>query len=88
MTSRTPEAWLHVVADAVRACDSPNEPVIRTGSDADILALSFEELGFDSLAFMEFCIAIQAETGAEIDVATATELGSPAAAAQHLAAAP
>ncbi len=39
--------------------------------------LAFEALGFDSLSYMEFCIAIQMETGLDLSVGKMRALGTP-----------
>ena len=80
MSALSAEESTRVVTLAVGACSLPS-------SEQDIdgqLGRSFEALGFDSLAFMEFCIAIQGEAGVELSVGAVVELGSPAAVARHL----
>jgi acyl carrier protein len=70
----------HIVAQAIRACSLPSPP-----ADKPLQASStFVDLGFDSLAFMEFCIAIQGETGIELSVGFVGEMGSPDAVARYL----
>jgi acyl carrier protein len=48
------------------------------------LAASFEQLGFDSLSFMEFCISIHCDTGVELTVGEVSSLGTPAAVVDYL----
>jgi hypothetical protein len=72
-----------IVASAIDACSLPSASV----EPADFgrrLGESFDDLGFDSLAFMEFCIAIHVETGIELTVTAVGEMGSPAAVAKRL----
>lgn len=82
MTARSLAECYRIVAEAVNLCSVPLEPVEPTATA--VLEQSFEQLGFDSLAFMEFCIAIHVETGVEITVGKADELGSPNAVARYL----
>jgi acyl carrier protein len=49
---------------------------------------TFEELAFDSLARMEFCIFLECEFGISISSGTLESHSSIAAMARHLAAAP
>lgn len=81
MSALSAEEITHAVALAVGACSLPSSEFQDTD---ERLTWSFEDLGFDSLAFMEFCIAIQGETGVELSVGTVAELGSPAAVVRHM----
>jgi acyl carrier protein len=76
---RSIEECRRIVASAIDTCS------IQTpeGSSFDLEA-TFRDLGFDSLAFMEFCITLQVETGTELTVQAVDELGSPAAVARRL----
>lgn len=46
--------------------------------------LSFESLNFDSLAYMEFCIAIFCSFGRELSIEKCQELGNIAAIVNYL----
>lgn len=81
MSVRSFEESTRVVALAIGACSLPSSEL----PDPDRqFSMTFAELGFDSLAFMEFCIAVQGETGVELSVGAVTEMGSPDAVARHL----
>jgi acyl carrier protein len=80
---RSLDDWYGVVAAAMGASSVPNDS-IGAIAEGETLEDSFDNLGFDSLALMEFCIAIQVETGIEITISAAQELGSPRAVARHL----
>lgn len=82
MAGRSPEECRRIVALAVAACDSVPSAAARF---ADGASAGFADLGFDSLAFMEFCIAIQSETGIELGVGAVEAMGSPEGVARHLA---
>jgi acyl carrier protein len=71
-----------VVLTAVAACEAIGSAARHVD---DVMTASFVELQFDSLAFMEFCIAIHAETGIELGVTAVTRMGSPGAVADYLA---
>lgn len=86
--SRDPAAMRALVVRAVLA-----NPVTLFPDDAARARLedpaadcAFEELGFDSLARMEFCIWMQLEAGIEIAEAALLDHPSVAALAAHLAA--
>lgn len=81
--ARSLSDWYGVVEAAMGATSAPADSmgVVQTG---DTLEESFDDLGFDSLALMEFCIAIQMETGVELSISTVQEMGSPRAVARHL----
>jgi acyl carrier protein len=66
-----PAAVVARALDAAIAKAPPEEAAARLGRD-------FNELAFDSLNFMEFCIAVHVETGIELTAEQARELGSPA----------
>lgn len=68
-----------VRANSISATDSANPADI-----AAMMSRSFEELDFDSLNFMEFCIAVSVETGVNLSVAQVTSLKTPLAVFQHL----
>lgn len=86
MAARSLAESQKIVHAAVNACSAlPVEPDTLAAPES-LVGKSFDDLGFDSLAYMEFCIALQAETGIEVSVATITEMGSPDAVAKHLSA--
>jgi len=82
MTDRSLAECYRIVAEAVNTCSVALPPI--DASEVTESIGSFQDLGFDSLAFMEFCIAIHVETGMEISVAKLDELGSPNAVARYL----
>lgn len=84
MTNRSLNDCYRIVAEAVNICSLPAAP--STSAAPAIFDESFGELGFDSLAMMEFCISIHLETGVELTVGKADELGSPGAVARFLSA--
>lgn len=86
MMMRSLDDWYGVVASATTSSSVPNDS-IGAVAEGESLEESFNDLGFDSLALMEFCIAIQVETGIEITISAAQQLGSPRAVARHLSAA-
>ena len=51
----------------------------RAEGRSSLLSLTFEEIGFDSLNFMEFCIAIAMDVGIELSVDEVSELKTPKA---------
>jgi hypothetical protein len=83
MTDEPTGRFRDAVLDAIRACSLP------TRDDAppleEELHRAFEELGFDSLSYMEFCISIQMDTGVDLTVGRLRALGSPFAVAEYLA---
>ena len=81
MADRSPEECRRIVALAIAAGDSVPSATARFADDP---TAGFADLGFDSLAFMEFCIAIQSETGVELSVGAVEAMGSPEAVARHL----
>jgi acyl carrier protein len=81
MTRRSFEECRRVIALAISGCSLPSRGL--PGPDAPF-DTTFAELGFDSLAYMEFCIAIQGETGIELSVGVVSDMGSPDAVAQYL----
>jgi hypothetical protein len=87
VAARTPEDCQEIVARAVAACSSLPVGLLDAATLATPKGLggkSFDDLGFDSLAFMEFCIAVQLETGVELTAAAVAEMGSPDAVARYL----
>jgi acyl carrier protein len=77
------EDLARIVRSAVEGCSLP-APDIGTDAGETPLSTRFEELGFDSVAFMEFCIAIHVDTGVEMTVEQVTALGSPMAVVDFL----
>jgi acyl carrier protein len=74
-----------LVANAIRGCSLPSvDSITSKADDALLITYGFEELGFDSLAFMEFCIAVHVETGIEMDVAQVQSLETPLGVAEFL----
>ena len=69
-----------VVVEAVRS-----NALTASADDKEMIDQSFEQLGFDSLTLMEFCIAIAAETGVNLPVAQVVPLKTPAAVIRFLA---
>ena len=86
MPIRPLDECYRIVALAINACSLPIPRVESpTPGTADgVIDKPFSDLGFDSLAYMEFCIAIHIETGIEINVGAVAELGSPDAVARRL----
>lgn len=87
MSARSLGESQRIVAAAVAACTSLPVGLLDPATLATpegLIGKSFDDLGFDSLAFMEFCIALQLESGVELNVATVTEMSSPDAVARHL----
>jgi acyl carrier protein len=78
---RSLEECRRIVASAIDTCSIQTQEGSEAGLDLDA---TFGDLGFDSLAFMEFCIALQVETGAELTAQAVDKLGSPAAVARRL----
>ncbi len=76
--------FVPVVAKAVRSCSLSSEVDAAAQDDIALLARGFEDLGFDSLAFMEFCVSVYMDTGVEIDVDQARALQTPLAVAEFL----
>jgi len=75
-----------MVEKAVLSCSLqlPQALSAPPAGQASLLSLSFEEIGFDSLNFMEFCISIAMDVGIELSVAEVADLNSPAAVIEHL----
>lgn len=88
MATASTDDLLQIVEDAIRACSLPL-PEAAPGPDGrpSFLSLSFEEIGFDSLNFMEFCIAIAMEVGVELSVDEVAALRTPNAVIERLRAA-
>lgn len=86
MSIRSLDACYRIVAEAINSCSLPRArfEIPTSGVVGDDFHATFSDLGFDSLAFMEFCIAIQLETGVEISVAAVADLKTPAAVARRL----
>lgn len=80
------DAIVEIVRNAVEAAPVPAPDIGADGTNGEeaMLAAKFEDLGFDSLAFMEFCIAIHVDTGVEMTVEQAAALGSPKAVIEFL----
>lgn len=76
-------AVLRAVGDAAR----PSRLADLDGEDR-ILDASFEQLGFSSLSYLEFCIAIHLATRIDITADAVAVLGSPRRVLDHLAAPP
>ena len=74
-----------IVENAIKACSMPL-PEARAGPDGrpSLLWMSFEEIGFDSLNFMEFCISVAMEVGVELSVDDVAALKTPKAVVEHL----
>lgn len=74
-----------VVQNALDACSLATPDKDAQGMNGDIpFASRFEEIGFDSLAFMEFCISVHVDTGIEITVEDLREFGTPDAVVSYL----
>jgi hypothetical protein len=85
--ARTLDECEEIVARAVAACTSLPIGLLdpeTLATSKGLVGKSFEDLGFDSLAFMEFCIAIQLESGVELSADGVAGMGSPDAVARHL----
>jgi acyl carrier protein len=69
-----------IVRNAIVACSLQTPDQDAIGEVPEIsLSTKFEDLGFDSLAFMEFCISIFCEVGLDLTVERVAALGSPQA---------
>jgi acyl carrier protein len=74
-----------VVVNAIRACSLPSVDSNTTNSDdASLLTHGFDELGFDSLSYMEFCISVHLNTGVEMDIDKVQSLKTPLAVVEFL----
>jgi acyl carrier protein len=73
-----------IVRAAVEGCSLPAPDIGDPDAGQTPLSTRFDELGFDSVAFMEFCIAIHVDTGVELTVEQVTALGSPMAVVDFL----
>jgi acyl carrier protein len=86
MAAVSPEDLPRIVESAIVECSLPL-PEAPAGGDAEnspLLSMSFEEIGFDSLNYMEFCVSIAVNTGIELTIAEVTAMNSPAAVVKHL----
>ncbi|MEX0852847.1 MAG: acyl carrier protein [Bauldia sp.] len=85
MTGSTAELE-RIVAKAVSACSLPSLQAPSAPVNGSLLRFtgSFDEMGFDSLNYMEFCISIAVDTGVELSVAEVARLNSPTAVIEHL----
>jgi len=85
MATASTDDLSRIVEKAIKACSMPL-PEAEPGPDgrSSLLSLSFEEIGFDSLNFMEFCIAIAVEVGVELSVDEVAALQTPNAVIEHL----
>jgi acyl carrier protein len=82
MTDGPHDPFRETVLEAIRACSLPSRddaPPIE-----EELHRPFEDLGFDSLSYMEFCISITMETGIDMTVGRMKALGTPTAVADYL----
>ena len=86
MATVTTEDLERIVEKAVRACSLPLPELAPAAADTRslLMSLTFEEIGFDSLNFMEFCIAIAVEVGVELSAEEVAELKTPDAVVRHL----
>ena len=85
MASASVEELRRIVEKALVASSLPLPDTARgEGGQSALLSLTFDEIGFDSLNFMEFCIAISMDAGVELSVAEVAALRTPAAVIAHL----
>jgi acyl carrier protein len=85
MTAASVEDLRTIVERALVACSVPLPDAAGEGGDqAALMSLTFDEIGFDSLNFMEFCIAISMDVGIELSVDQVTALKTPEAVIAHL----
>ena len=71
-----------IVKRAVSSCAIPSS--IRNLDDEALMAATFTEMGFDSLALMEFCVSVHLDTGVEMTSQQVAELATPNAVIDHL----
>jgi acyl carrier protein len=74
-----------LVRDAILSCSLPSQDVDGRSYNPECEQdTPFETLGFDSLCYMEFCIALHCSTGLELSMDAVAELGTPGAVARLL----
>jgi len=75
-----------LVTDAIMACSLPIRHFHGAAYDASVDdSQDFDALGFDSLAYMEFCIALHCACGVELSIEDIARLRTPRGVAQFLA---
>jgi acyl carrier protein len=84
MTAQSVSEITRIVEQAVVSCSLQLPETVSPANPASLLSLSFAEIGFDSLNYMEFCIAIATEVGVEMSIEEVTGLKSPAAVIDRL----
>ena len=68
------------VAAAINLCSLPSiEGANFTYDTAKHSNMSFEQMGFDSLTCMEFCISLHCSTGIELSIEMMLQLSTPKA---------
>lgn len=82
----TGDAARRTVLEAIEQCSLPSWAAAapEPGRPDTRLTTSFRGLGFDSLTYMEFCIALHAATGVEFSAADVEALGTPDAVIRRL----
>jgi acyl carrier protein len=74
-----------VVRDAIDGCSLASPDINTAGENSTpTMTSTFDNLGFDSLAFMEFCISVHVDTGVELTIEKTNELGTPQAVIDYL----
>lgn len=75
-----------IEAAVVKAVVDAGQPskVLEVERDV-LLATSFEALGFDSFAMMEFCIEIQLQLGIDLEAGEVADLRTPVKVVERLA---
>ena len=85
MTAIPVDDLRRIVEKAILACSMPLPQAAEADGDRSaLLALSFDEIGFDSLNFMEFCIAVSMDVGVELSTDEVAALKTPIAVIAHL----
>lgn len=74
-----------IVQNALDSCSIATPGRHSPGETGPIpFSMSFEDIGFDSLAFMEFCISVHLDTGIEMTTEQLIAFGSPEAVAAYI----
>jgi len=75
-----------VISKAITTCSLQSAMVADTSTLSldKLLSLSFDELGFDSLNFMEFCIALHLDLGLELSIGEVASLRTLGAVADRV----
>ena len=58
--------------------------IAELGDKSQLMAMTFAELGFDSLSYLEFCVSIHVDAGIELNSKQVAAFGTPGAVIAHL----